>query len=169
MRDLHGELVLLRPIREEDADDLRRIVNHPEVSKWWKPGAPPWPLDKKEDCAKLSVLLEDRVVGLIYCCEHNHPEFRHASLDIFIDPEFHRQGLATDGLQTVINYLREQLGHHRITIDPALHNTAAIACYEKLGFHRVGVMHEYWRDHVSGEWKDGLLMELCSHSQRTAY
>jgi len=55
----------------------------------------------------------------------------------------------------------EELGHHRLVIDPAAHNVAAIRCYRKVGFRPVGVMRRYWRD-PSGEWRDGLLMDLLA-------
>jgi len=50
-------------------------------------------------------------------------------------------------------------GHHRLTIDPAADNLAAIRAYEKVGFRTVGVMREYWRA-PDGTWHDGLLMDL---------
>ena len=45
----------------------------------------------------------------------------------------------------VLHLVRDR-GHHRLTIDPAAENAAAIRCYERAGFRRVGVMREYWRD-----------------------
>lgn len=53
-------------------------------------------------------------------------------------------------------------GHHRVTIDPALANEAAIRAYEKAGFRPVGVMRAYERE-VTGElWHDALLMEFVT-------
>ena len=55
----------------------------------------------------------------------------------------------------------EDRGHHRITIDPAVDNAQAIRAYdEKAGFRPVGVMRAYERNMTTGEWHDGLLMEL---------
>jgi hypothetical protein len=53
-------------------------------------------------------------------------------------------------------------GHHRITIDPAAENAAAIRAYEKVGFRPVGVMRRYERDVDGDGWHDGLLMELLA-------
>ena len=53
-------------------------------------------------------------------------------------------------------------------IDPALANTAAIRCYESVGFRRVGVMRRYWYDHVQEEWVDGLLLDLLADELRSA-
>jgi aminoglycoside 6'-N-acetyltransferase len=59
-----------------------------------------------------------------------------------------------------VRILIEDRGHHRITIDPAVENTAAIRAYEKAGFLPVGVLRSYERDTGGGGWHDGLLMEL---------
>ena len=56
----------------------------------------------------------------------------------------------------------QERGHHRITVDPATSNAAAIRAYEKAGFARVGVMRRYERDYAGGDWHDGLLMELVA-------
>jgi aminoglycoside 6'-N-acetyltransferase len=64
-------------------------------------------------------------------------------------------------VRTMALYLIRDRGHHRLIIDPALHNEPAIRCYEKVGFRRVGVMREHWRD-PDGVWRDGLLMDLLA-------
>jgi aminoglycoside 6'-N-acetyltransferase len=58
--------------------------------------------------------------------------------------------------------LISERGHHRITIDPALANAAAIRCYEKVGFKPVGVMRQAERDAGGQGWHDCLLMELVA-------
>jgi aminoglycoside 6'-N-acetyltransferase len=62
----------------------------------------------------------------------------------------------------VARYLFEVLGHHRVTIDPAAANAAAIRCYEKVGFRRVGITRRSERSPESGTWRDGLLMDLLA-------
>lgn len=51
--------------------------------------------------------------------------------------------------------------HHRLTIDPAAANTA-IRSYRKVGFQPVGIMRAYGRDHRTGGWADGLLVDLLA-------
>ncbi len=60
----------------------------------------------------------------------------------------------------ILDLLIHERGHHRVTIDPAAHNHAAIRCYEKAGFVRVGVMRLAERDSDGNGWHDALLMEL---------
>lgn len=57
--------------------------------------------------------------------------------------------------------LFDDRGHHRLTIDPAADNGAAIACYRKVGFRDVGVMRAYER-RPDGSWADGLLLDMLA-------
>jgi aminoglycoside 6'-N-acetyltransferase len=59
----------------------------------------------------------------------------------------------------MVKYLFEQKHHHRLVIDPSVENTAAIACYARVGFKPVGVMRAYER-RADGTWSDGLLMDM---------
>lgn len=63
-------------------------------------------------------------------------------------------------------HLIEERGHHRITIDPAASNAAAIRTYSKVGFRTVGILREYERDADGGRWRDGLLMDLLARELR---
>ena len=74
----------------------------------------------------------------------------------------HGRGIGTEAVRRVARLLIDERGHHRITIDPAADNVAAIRAYEKVGFKPVGVMREYERDHDGTGWHDGLLMELLA-------
>jgi aminoglycoside 6'-N-acetyltransferase len=49
-------------------------------------------------------------------------------------------------------------GHHRLIIDPAADNEAAIRRCRKVGFRPVGIMRRYERG-PDGTWHDGLLMD----------
>ena len=105
------------------------------------------------------MLVDDEVAGLVQLTEELEPEYRHAGIDLFLAPARQGRGLGADVLATVARHLVEDRGHHRLTIDPAADNHAAIRCYEKVGFRRVGLMRAQWFDHSTGAWRDGLLME----------
>jgi aminoglycoside 6'-N-acetyltransferase len=97
---------------------------------------------------------------MIQFWEEHEPKYRHAGIDLFLDPALHGRGLGTEAVRQVVRLLIEERGHHRITIDPAADNAAAIRAYEKAGFKPVGVMRRYERDVGGTGWHDGLLMEL---------
>jgi aminoglycoside 6'-N-acetyltransferase len=62
--------------------------------------------------------------------------------------------------------LFDERGHHRVTIDPAVANAAAIRAYEKAGFEPVGVMRRYEQEPDGPNWRDALLMELLAADAR---
>jgi aminoglycoside 6'-N-acetyltransferase len=165
---LHGERVLLRPLKERDFERLVEIGAEPEVARWW-PGVTHADLSQKaageEGSICLTVEHDGRVAGLIQFHEENEPDFRHAGIDVFLSTGCHGQGLGADAVRTLAGHLIESHGHHRITIDPAAANERAIRCYERVGFRRVGIMRRYWRD-PAGEWQDGLLLDLLAGELR---
>jgi aminoglycoside 6'-N-acetyltransferase len=158
---------VLRPLAPEDTADLRRIRAMPEVARWW--GEPPdtFPAADDADHVRLTIEVGGAVAGLIQFYEELDPKYRHASIDMFLDPALHRRGLGSETLAQVVRHLFDERGHHRLTIDPAVANTAAIRCYEKVGFRPVGVMRSYERG-SDGSWHDGLLMELLAGDERMA-
>ena len=99
--------------------------------------------------------VDGAVAGLIQFSEELEPKYRHASVDLFLDPALHGRGLGTEAVSAVVRHLIDERGHHRITIDPAAANAAAIRAYEKAGFSRVGIMRRYERDVGGGGWHDG--------------
>ena len=114
-----------------------------------------------EDETYLTITVDGEVAGHIQFSEELEPDYRHAAIDLFVDPARHRQGVGSEAIGLVVAHLTRARGHHRITIDPAVDNEAAIACYEAVGFTRVGVTRSSWRD-GEGRWRDGLLMERVS-------
>jgi aminoglycoside 6'-N-acetyltransferase len=159
---LSGEQVRLRSVQQTDAVRLREILKTPEVSEWWYPQPPEWPLEESPNDTLLTVRVDDTIVGFVHIEEIPNEYFRKASMDLFLHPNYIGKGLGADTIRTVTNYLTNDRGHHRITIDPATDNHRAIRCYENVGFRKVGVMEAYWRDHNTGELRDGLLMELVA-------
>ena len=101
------------------------------------------------------------IVGAIQWYEEDDPDYRHAGIDLFLDPEVHGRGLGTDAIRALAGYLFTVEGHHRLIIDPAASNLPAIRANEKVGFRRVGTMRRYERD-ADGVWQDGILMELLA-------
>jgi aminoglycoside 6'-N-acetyltransferase len=157
--------MVLRPLAEGDEAELLRIHRTPEVLRWWDVPAEGFPWDEPES-TRWTIEVDGAVAGLIQFWEEPEPKYRHAGIDLFLDPALHGQGLGTEAVRRVVRHLIDQRGHHRITIDPAAANVAAIRAYEKVGFRRVGVMRGYERDVGGGGWHDGLLMELLASEER---
>jgi aminoglycoside 6'-N-acetyltransferase len=157
--------MLLRPLIEGDRAELRRIHRTPEVARWWGQPEQGFPWSDDPECTRLAIVLDAGVAGLIEFWEQTTPRYRHATIDVFLDPQLHGRGLGTEAVRRVVRHLIDERGHHRITIDPATANAVAIRAYEKVGFKRVGVMRGYERDSAGEGWHDCLLMELLAGEQ----
>lgn len=159
---IQGRRVLLRRTARDDLPELRRIAGTAQVLQWWPDAGD---LDAKldrPDEPRFTILTEDRVVGLIQCYENSDPEFRHAGMDIFLDPAVHGRGLGSAAVGVLGRWLVTEGGHHRLVIDPAADNVVAIRCYRKAGFQPVGIMRQYWFDAGTRRWRDGLLMDALA-------
>jgi aminoglycoside 6'-N-acetyltransferase len=161
---LHGTQVTLRPAAADDAEALAAILAEPEVARWW----PRHDADRvraelieARDTTMFVIELDeqDDPVGAILYVEEPSPDYRHASIDIFLHPGWHGKGLGTDAVRTLAKHLIHDRGHHRLAIDPAADNVKAIRTYKRVGFREVGIMRAYERNE-DGQWQDCLLMDL---------
>ena len=161
---LRGRYIVLRPLRANDVERVAEIQNEPGVARWWGPPNKAElrrQADGSDEAKAFTIQREGELVGLIQYHEENEPDFRHAGIDLFLAERTQGSGLGPDAVRTLARYLVRERGHHRLTIDPAADNAAAIRAYEKVGFRTVGVMREYWRS-PEGTWRDGLLMDLLA-------
>jgi len=161
--ELRGEIVTLTPVTEAHVAALRRIRGTAGVRARWGSvdDSPTWPFDDPTT-ARFTVLEDGVVRGFVQYGEEEDPMYRHASVDLFLDPAAHGRGLGTDTVRTMARHLLRDRGHHRLVIDPAVDNDAAIRCYKAVGFREVGVMRGYERDTDGDGWHDGLLMDLLA-------
>jgi aminoglycoside 6'-N-acetyltransferase len=154
--------LVLRPLAAGDEAELLRIHRTPEVARWWELPDEGFPWSDEPDVTRLVIEVDGAVAGMVQYGEETDPKYRHATIDLFLDPALHGRGLGTEAVRRIVRLLVRERGHHRIVIDPAAGNAAAIRAYEKVGFRRVGVMRRYERDAGGREWHDGVLMEFLA-------
>ena len=159
-----GERCRLRRVTAADVAPLAEILRQPGVAAWW----PRYDADRVRremlegtDEVVYVVDVEGRVAGAVQYWEETEPDYRHASIDIFVGDRDQGRGIGTNALRTLARHLVDERGHHRLTIDPAAHNERAIRAYRRVGFRPVGVLRRYERG-PDGEWHDGLLMDLLA-------
>lgn len=155
----------LRPLAPSDTAELRRIRATPEVFRWWGEIEDDFPAADEPDATRYAVLVDGAVAGMVQTSEEEEPRYRHAGIDLFLDPAVHGRGIGTEVLRRVVDHLIGERGHHRITIDPAAANAVAIRTYAKVGFEPVGILRDYERDAGGDGWHDGLLMELLARDR----
>jgi aminoglycoside 6'-N-acetyltransferase len=170
---LRGRRVTLRPTTRRDILPLAAILADPEVARWWprydaarvrselvaRAGRPAWGIEV--DGAAVGAGSGPALVGAIAASEEGDPDYRHAGIDLFLDPLARGRGLGPEAIALVAAWLVDERGHHRLTIDPAADNVAAVRAYRKVGFEPVGRLRRYERG-PDGEWRDGVLLELLA-------
>ncbi|HYY07654.1 MAG TPA: GNAT family protein [Actinomycetota bacterium] len=158
---LRGPRIVLRRTRSDDVQPLRAIRDEPEVSRWWGTLQPGELEGFVAEETAFAIEVDGEVIGAIQYAEEEDPMYRHAGIDVYVTAARHRHGYGSEAVRVLARYLIEERGHHRLTIDPAAANAAAIAAYQKVGFRPVGVMRSYERG-PDGTWHDGLLMDLLA-------
>ncbi|HET7531023.1 MAG TPA: GNAT family protein [Mycobacteriales bacterium] len=163
---LTGPRVALRTARRGDAEALHAIRSEPGVRRWWLAPDPVEVIAAElsggsDGEVVLVVEVGDEVAGAIQFWEEDDPQYRHATIDLYLGERHRGQGLGPEAVAVLAAYLVDVRGHHRLTIDPAVDNEAAIRAYAKVGFRPVGVLRRYERGE-DGRWHDGLLMDLLA-------
>ena len=156
---LRGCAVRLRPALAADTPALLAVLDQPEVAEWWRRDE--WERLDESGAVTFAIVLDGVVVGCIQYHEETDPDYFSAAVDIFVATAVQGRGVGGDAMRTLIAWLIDGRGHHRLTVDPAAANARAIHVYEKLGFRPVGVLREYERV-ADGSWRDALLMELLA-------
>ena len=160
----------LRPVTAADLPALLAILEEPDVARWWRRAE--WERVDEQGAVTFTIVLEGDsagpdegarqvIAGCIQYSEETDPDYFSAAVDIFVGTAAQGRGVGPDAMRTLVAWLMDARGHHRVTVDPAAGNARAIHVYEKLGFRRVGVLRRYERVE-DGVWRDGLLMELVA-------
>src|SRR5262245_14336640 len=114
---LQGRIVRLRPAEEGDIPDLVRIRQAPDVYAHWRGGEDLEAAVREDfdepDSTGYVIELAGRVVGWIQWQAEEEPDYRHASMDIYVDPAVHGRGVGTDAVRTMARHLIDDHGHHR--------------------------------------------------------
>lgn len=88
---------------------------------------------------------------------------RHAIIGIFIGDESKRgHGYGTDALKLLLKYAFSFQNMHSLHLEVFSFNQRAIQCYEKLGFQKVGTLHEAY--FLDGKYYDIIFMEILENN-----
>lgn len=168
---LHTNRLLLRPLRESDADALFRIHSDPQVMRYMS--TPPWPsIDKaheliarnKEAMAvgKFIHLGLERKKGkdLIGLCQlfKLSEQCRRAEIGYVLASSAWGQGYMHEALVALLNYGFTVLGLNRVEADIDPKNAASARSLLRLGFKKEGCLRERWI--VEGQVSDSDLYGL---------
>ena len=146
MPELTTERLLLRPMREGDAEDMFRYAAREDVTEYllWSPHpslgytrdylryiASRYRLGDFYDWA----VIEKESGRMIGTCGFTRFDAPHNSAEIgyVLNPDFHGRGYATEAAERILSYGFEELGLHRIEAKFMKGNQPSLRVMEKLG------------------------------------
>ncbi|UCC45568.1 MAG: GNAT family N-acetyltransferase, partial [Candidatus Zixiibacteriota bacterium] len=92
---------------------------------------------------------------------HLNRHNRSAGLEIVIDPDERRNGLAAKAVEILCRHLFKNQGLNKVIFQVAEPNDAAIALLEKLGMKRDGTLRRHY--FIDGEYQDGYIYTMLNH------
>ena len=169
-------MIALRPLEPEDCDALLAwITSADALFQWSGPWDFRWPLDREQLLRDLRSAHDRRL--LLGAVEEGGRElvghvmltvqFEHGLAVIgrvLIDPARRGGGLGVAMMREVVRMGFDRLGLHRMQLTVYDFNTAAIACYQRVGFAIEGTLRDSTRG-STGYW-NGHIMALLEHEYR---
>lgn len=76
----------LRLLKSGDAAKLIAILRTLEVSRWWGRLEADVPFGDDPDSVRSVIEIDGLVAGMVKYSEETEPRYRHAAIDIFVDP-----------------------------------------------------------------------------------
>jgi RimJ/RimL family protein N-acetyltransferase len=142
--EISGEKVIIRTTTENDLSLLMTLWNDGRVMKWVGfPNGLGWDSGKMKDWWHRIQINPDRHHFVVYTKEisfcgevyyKTDKTHKRASLDIKFIPEAQRKGLATDALNTLINYVfKSEPDVNAVWTEPAEGNISAQKLYTRCG------------------------------------
>lgn len=180
---LTGELVVLRPYREEDLPHLKEAVDDPEIGRLTgsvnsSDQVEEYPLDKlrewyatrNEQTDRLDLMVVDRATGTCVgeVVLNNWDRGNETcNFRIMLGPSGQGRGLGTEATRLLLGYAFEHLPLHRIELEVYAFNPRARRAYEKAGF----VVEGRRRDALlyDGERVDAIVMSILRPEWLTAH
>ena len=134
---LRGELTIIRPATENDADMLVAWHADPDVSRFWDDhtftGEEMVQRLQRERVDSFIVEADGAPVGYVQAWwDEDSPE--QGGIDMLLIPEARGRGLGPDAARALARHLREDRGWARVTVDPYLWNESAIRAWRRAGF-----------------------------------
>lgn len=172
-RKLTGERIYLSPMNVDDAETYARWLSDPAVTDGLgstakligSVGERKW-IESNQSDYQLAIIRkeDDKLLGNCGINEYN-PMRRTAEVGLFIgDAENRGKGYGTETLKLLVKFCFDQLNLVNVMLKVFSFNEQAIACYEKVGFKKIGVRRKAY--FINGEYCDEVYMDILKDEQR---
>lgn len=164
-----GERVYLRPLETDDATQLQRWINDPEVSRYLSVYRPMKLEDEQQFIERANAGGENLSFGvalrqsdeLLGTAGLQRIDWKNRSAGFGISlgvPGEWGKGYGTEATRLVVQIAFERLNLHRVWLVVYEFNERGRRCYERAGFKREGLMRDY--HFADGRYWDAHLMAI---------
>ncbi|ODU22130.1 MAG: GNAT family N-acetyltransferase [Sphingomonas sp. SCN 67-18] len=170
---LKTERLVLRALRQTDADALHAVFSDPQTVQWWSSGPHSCLAQTRDYVAQNAssddwptwaiTLDDDRAIGWVVL-GRRRPGV--SEIGYILHRAHHRQGLTREALCAVIDHAFHALGTRRLFADTDPDNAASIALLQSLGFTLEGRLRGEWETHIGV--RDSLIWGLLAGEWRSA-
>lgn len=156
---LDSERLVLRPLRDSDAEAMWHVFSDVELMTWWS-SAPHRDLAETRAYVGRNAAQDPYLSWAITAKKGDPPDEALGSVVLRQEREgvgeigytLRRsrwgRGYAREAVSRVIMHAFQDLGYRRVFADTDPDNTASNALLEKLGFRREGYLRESWKTHI---------------------
>ncbi|MFC9702395.1 GNAT family N-acetyltransferase [Streptomyces sp. NPDC056943] len=147
---LPGDLVVLRPVTEDDVPALLPLYEDAEVMRltgchthFEEPALRKWYASRGAQDDRLDLAVVERATGRVVgeaVLNEWDEENESCSFRIVFVPDAVGRGLGTEATRLIVGHGFEALGLHRISLEVYAFNPRARRAYEKAGFTAEGVL-----------------------------
>lgn len=168
---LETSRLFLPPISHSDLEYIYHHFSNPEVSRYLLDEDPVNHLDHAQEIVNFYmspggvthnrwIIIEKTGNQPIGTCGYHKWDRRNRRSEIGydLDPSFWRKGFTTEALQIMLHFGFEQMELHRIEALVFPENIASIRTLEKVGFHREGLLRDYF--FMNGHFYNHLIFSL---------
>ena len=107
--------------------------------------------------------VDGRIAGSVGCHPIDWPN-RHCSVGYWMDERHQGRGIMTRACSSMLDYLFDELGLHRVTIQCATGNHRSCAIPRRLGFMREGIVRQ--SEWVNDRWLDLVIWGMLEQDWR---
>ncbi|MFC8193758.1 GNAT family N-acetyltransferase [Cellulomonas sp. NPDC057328] len=172
---VQGEMIVLRPVREDDADAMWDMLADPEGNRltgttqtFTRDQVEAWCASREAAEGRYDFAVtangSDEYRGEIVLNDIDE-DVRCAGLRLAMRPVYRGRGYGTEAIELVLEFAFEGLGMHRVELEALSINTRAVSLYENIGFRVEGRRRDAYRD--GDGWCDAIVMSMLEDEFRT--
>ncbi|QGQ19942.1 GNAT family N-acetyltransferase [Cellulomonas sp. JZ18] len=171
---LQGEMIVLRPVRGDDADAMWDMLTDPEGNRltgttrtFTREQVEEWCASREAAQGRYDFAVtangSDEYRGEIVLTDVDE-DVRCAGLRLAMRPAYRGRGYGTEAIELVLEFAFEGLGLHRVELEALSINTRAVSLYENIGFRVEGRRRDGYRD--GDGWCDAIVMSMLEDEYR---